>query len=248
MRTAAIVIPARFASSRFPGKPLAMLKGKPLIQWTWEVAMQAARMSVDQVEVHVATDDDRIASCARGFGANVILTSPDCANGTERVYEAVTLAVPGKDVIVNLQGDSPLSSPDWITQLIDAVRGSVEVATPIVRMPSSEIDRMRAQRRLALPAGETTVVTSGSRALYFSKEVLPPNGYRVFVHVGMYAYTPLALRAYAMADQTPLELSEGLEQLRFLENGVPVHCVEFPMRPHHEVNNPSDLVLVAELL
>ncbi len=250
-----IVIPARFASSRFPGKPLVPLKGadgaeKTLIRRCWDAALRVR--GVDRVLV--ATDDERIAEHARGFGAEVAMTSESARNGTERCAEALEGAA-APDVVVNLQGDAPLTPPDFVEALVAsmAARPDDLVATPALRCDAEALARFREDRAAGRVGGTTVVFDREMRALYFSKEVIPyADGVApgapvpVFHHVGLYAYRPAALDAYRHWAPGPLELREGLEQLRFLENGVPVRCVEAEARGRSfwEVNNPADVARV----
>ncbi|WP_323038208.1 manno-octulosonate cytidylyltransferase [Gemmobacter sp.] len=255
---ACIVIPARYASTRYPGKPLATLRGasgtpRSLI----ERSVMAARAAAGgAIPVFVATDDDRIEAEARRIGADVIRTSDTCRNGTERVAEAIARAGIAPEIVVNLQGDAPLTPPHFVTALIGALRAdpSVGMATPALRCEAEVVENLLADRR-AGRVGATTVVFGASRdALYFSKEVLPfTNGkgvvdgtVPVFHHVGVYAYRPAALAAYQAWAPGPLETLEGLEQLRFLENGHPVRVVEVtaPGAVFWELNNPSDVALI----
>ena len=255
-----IVIPARYASQRFPGKPLAPLTGatgidKPLIQRSWEAAL--AVQGVDRVVI--ATDDARIADAARGFGAEVAMTSETCANGTERCAEALA-ALPGAGIVVNLQGDAPLTPPWFVEALIAELRDrpEVQVATPVLRCDDDALAAFRADRRAGRVGATTAVMTAARAALYFSKEVLPyvdpalplAEGPTVYHHVGVYAYRPAALAAYMGWPVGPLERFEGLEQLRFLENGAPVACVEVEARGlgFWELNNPTDRARIETML
>jgi 3-deoxy-manno-octulosonate cytidylyltransferase (CMP-KDO synthetase) len=257
-----ILIPARFASTRFPGKPLQVLRGpdgpKTLLRRTWEVAQQ-----LDGVTVRVATDDDRIAAEGMSWGGEVVMTSPECRNGTERCAEAVArMAKAGEEVpevVVNLQGDAPLT-PDWfLTALIGAMTTdpAISVATPVLRCDRETWEHFTADRRAGAVGGTTAVFDRQGRALYFSKEVLPFTGplaegaeIPVFHHVGVYAYRPAALKAYASWGEARLERHEGLEQLRFLENGTPVTCVEVEGRGRvfWELNNPHDIARIETIL
>lgn len=254
MKTA-ILIPARFASTRYPGKPLVELtqadgSRKSLIRMSWEAAQ-----SVDGVdEVHVLTDDDRIAEAARDFGASVIMTSSACENGTARCAEAVASGAVTADIVVNLQGDAPLTPPWFITAMIAAMKADpdVQVATPVLRCDTETYERFVEDRKNGMVGGTTAVMDRQMNGLYFSKEVLPwfdtaslPKGapLPVFHHVGAYAYRPAALAAYAAHGAGMLEDLEGLEQLRFLEAGVKVRCVEVEARGRvfWELNNPHDV-------
>ena len=255
---ACIIIPARYASTRYPAKPLATLRGaNGTARTLLERSVMAARAAAgDAIPVHVATDDDRIAAEAARIGAAVIMTDPECRNGTERVAQAVARAGITTEIIVNLQGDAPLTPPHFVTALIAAMRATpaMGVATPVLRCDAEALDNFRADRR-AGRVGATTVVSNRlGQALYFSKEVIPFTNDRavvdgvvpVFHHVGLYAYRPAALKAYIGFDPGPLETLEGLEQLRFLENGLPVATVEVsaPGAAFWELNNPSDVPLI----
>lgn len=253
---AAIVIPARYKSSRFPGKPLQALKGadgvsKTLIRRSWEAAMAASGFA----EVAVATDDERIADHARGFGARVIMTPESCRNGTERCAAALSGLDAAPDLVVNLQGDAPLTPPWFVEALRDAMAGpegaAFDVATPVLRCDPEAHAAFLEDRAAGRVGGTTAVFDRAGRALYFSKEVIPYTGRTfagaepvpVFHHVGCYAYRPSALAAYSAWPEGTLETWEGLEQLRFLENGTPLKCVEVEARGRvfWEVNNPQDV-------
>jgi 3-deoxy-manno-octulosonate cytidylyltransferase (CMP-KDO synthetase) len=253
-----IVIPARYGSTRFPGKPLAALKGatgieKTLLRRCWEAA--TAVRGADRVVV--ATDDARVAKHAESFGAAVAMTSAAHRNGTERCAEAADLFAPA-DLVVNFQGDAPLIPVDFVERLIESMRDRAEdqVATPVLRCDREILTRFREDRAAGRVGGTTAVFDRSGRALYFSKEVVPYAGAAtadpvpVFHHVGLYAYRPEALAAYGRWAPGPLETVEGLEQLRFLENGATVRCVEVEGRdlPFWEVNNPIDVVRVEAAL
>ena len=248
-----LFIPARYASTRYPGKPLAELRlpdgsRKTLIQMSWEAACQVRGVDA----VYVATDDDRIADAARAFGADVVMTDPACENGTARCADALARLGGNPDLVVNLQGDAPLTPPWFVEALIDAMRAEpgMGMATPVLRCDRLTYDNFREDRQNGRVGGTTAVFDKDMRALYFSKEVLPfidpgklPDPIPVFHHVGVYAYRPDALRAYAATPICPLEVLEGLEQLRFLYNGTPVRCVEVDGRGRvfWELNNPADI-------
>lgn len=254
-----IAIPARHASTRYPGKPLVTLRGpdgeKTLIRRSWEAA--CAVRGADRVVV--ATDDARIADHAAGFGADVVMTSSDARNGTERCAEVAAL-LPGHEIVVNLQGDAPLTPPWFVEDLIAGLRGDDEaaIATPVLRCDGAALAGLLADRRAGRVGGTTAVFGAGGRALYFSKEVIPYTGRDyapeaptpVWHHVGVYAYRPGALRDYPAWPQGPLEELEGLEQLRFLEQGRKVLCVPVESRGRRfwELNNPSDVPVIEAML
>lgn len=254
-----VAIPARYASTRYPGKPLVSLKGpdgeKTLIRRSWEAAV--AVRGVDRVVV--ATDDACIADHAAGFGAEVVMTSSACQNGTERCAE-VAAALPGYEVVVNLQGDAPLTPAWFVEELVAGLRADpgADIATPVLRCDGRAVAGFLADRRAGRVGGTTAVFGAGGRALYFSKEVIPYTGKTwadddptpVFHHVGVYAYRPAALAAYPSWPVGPLEMLEGLEQLRFLENGRKVLCVQVQARGRQfwELNNPSDVPVIEAML
>jgi 3-deoxy-manno-octulosonate cytidylyltransferase (CMP-KDO synthetase) len=188
------------------------------------------------------------------------MTAENCANGTERCADAIAGADPVPDIIVNLQGDAPLTPPWFVEDLIAAMRArpEIDVATPVLRCDRHALDGFLADRRAGRVGGTTAVFARDGRALYFSKEVIPYTGAAldqaeeipVFHHVGVYAYRPGALRRYPDMPAGPLEAWEGLEQLRFMENGVDVHCVEVEARGavFWELNNPEDTPRIETVL
>lgn len=257
----AIIIPARFASQRYPGKPLVGLQGasghtRTLIERSWLAA--TAVSGVDRVVV--ATDDDRIRQAAESFGAEVVMTSEDCANGTERCAEAHTALGSGFEVIVNLQGDAPLTPAWFVEDLVQGLRAApeAEVATPVLRCDGATLNGFLQDRKAGRVGGTTAVFAQDRRALYFSKEVVPfttqsydPDAETpVFHHVGVYAYRPEPLAAYTTWPVGPLEQLEGLEQLRFMENGRAVLCVEVEARGRQfwELNNPEDVPRLQKMM
>ena len=254
-----ILIPARYASTRYPGKPLVEMEQsdgsrKSLIRMTWEAAQDVPGIDA----VHVATDDDRIADHSKAFGASVIMTSEACRNGTERCADALARAGLDTDIIVNLQGDAPLTPPWFITALIEAMRTGAGMSTPVLRVDPQTYAHFVEDRRNGRVGGTTAVFDRSRDALYFSKEILPwldiaklPEGpLPVWHHVGVYAYTPAALTAYGAWPEGILERLEGLEQLRFLENGHKVRCVEVEAggRVFWELNNPADVARIEAVL
>ena len=251
-----IVIPARYASSRYPGKPLVELCGatgvrKSLIERSWEAAMWVK--GVDRVVV--ATDDDRIKTAAEGFGAEVVMTSEACRNGTERCADVIERIAEDYDIVANLQGDAPLTPPWFVEKLVTALETSPEAAvtTPILLCSPEALASFKEDRKNDRVGGTTVVFRKDLSAIYFSKEVLPfapDNTVPVYHHVGVYAYRPESLRHYASLPEGELEKREGLEQLRFLENNLTVQCVEVenPGQEFWELNNPEDVPRVEKIL
>jgi 3-deoxy-manno-octulosonate cytidylyltransferase (CMP-KDO synthetase) len=249
-----VTIPARFASTRYPGKPLVPLTGatgvsRSLIERSWRAARQVS--GVDRVVV--ATDDVRICDSCESFGAEVVMTSSNCVNGTERCAETHSALGNGFDIVVNLQGDAPLTPHWFIEELVVGLRAAPDagVATPVLRCDGAALNGFLADRREGRVGGTTAVFATDHSAMYFSKEVIPFTSRvygdheqtPVFHHVGVYAYRPDALAAYPAWPTGPLEQLEGLEQLRFMENGRKVLCVEVEARGRQfwELNNPEDV-------
>lgn len=256
-----ILIPARYASTRYPGKPLAELtlpdgNKKSLIRMSWEAAQTV--QGVDAV--YVATDDTRIKEAAEAFGAEVIMTSESCENGTARCADALANAGIEADLIVNLQGDAPLTPAWFIEDLIAAMKADPEaqVATPVLQCDPLTYGHFVEDRKAGRVGGTTAVFNAKGHALYFSKEVLPyidedkvpDENIPVYHHVGVYAYRPDALAAYTSWPVSQLETLEGLEQLRFLVNGTTVRCVivEGRGRVFWELNNPEDVPRIESVL
>lgn len=209
------VIPARFASTRLPGKPLALIAGKPMIQHVYE----RASMAKLPAEVIVATDSDKVAEVVQGFGGRAMMTSPDHPSGTDRLAE-VALSYSDVDVIVNVQGDEPMIPPEVIDALAQAFVDNPELDMATLRTPMGQED-------YANPNAVKVVTDMRGYAMYFSRSLLPyprkqPEGYQVYKHVGIYAYRRDFLLQYAALAPTPCELAEGLEQLRALENGFKI--------------------------
>lgn len=233
------VIPARYASTRLPGKPLSMICGKPMIQRVYE---QACKAEVPG-EVVVATDHELVFNAVKAFGGNVLMTSPDHPSGTDRLAE-VALNYPDVDVIVNVQGDEPMIPPEVIDDLANAFEDdeNLSMATLKVEMQSEDYDN---------PAAVKVVTDLNGYALYFSRSQIPyprnmPADYKVFKHVGIYAYRRDFLLKYAALTPTPLERAESLEQLRALENGYRIKVLESDFQGVG-VDTPEDLARVNEI-
>lgn len=216
MPAKAIVIPARMGSTRFPGKPLADLCGKPMIQWVYE------RSVASQVcdTVLVATPDIEIAAACEMFGARVVLTRDDHPSGTDRIAEVAETV--SADVYINVQGDEPLIDIHTIRAVAEPFEfPDVQMASVYSICPDDELEN---------PAVVKVVTDQEGNALYFSRHCIPyprnPRTAPVRKHIGIYAYTREVLKRYQTWQQTPLELAESLEQLRFLENGVRIMMVE----------------------
>lgn len=213
------IIPARYASTRFPAKPLAMLGGKPVIQRVYEQVVSTLQDAV------VATDDERIEAAVLAFGGKVVMTSPNHKSGTDRCYEALTKTPGDFDVVVNIQGDEPFIQPSQLQSIMDCfLDPETQIATLV--KPFKPEDGFAALENVNSPK---VVLNQRSQALYFSRSIIPFTrnkdrqdwlaGHTYYKHIGLYAYRTEVLRQITSLPQSPLELAESLEQLRWLENG-----------------------------
>ena len=233
------VIPARYASTRLPGKPLSMIVGKPMIQHVYERACQAQLPN----EVVVATDNELVEKVVLDFGGKAVMTSPDHPSGTDRLAE-VALMYPDVDVIVNVQGDEPMIPPEVIDRLAEAFNSDADLNMATMKVVMDEEDYEN-------PAAVKVVTDQQGYALYFSRSLMPyprnkPEGFKVFKHVGIYAYRRNFLLKYAALAPTPLEKAESLEQLRALENGYKIKVLESDFQGIG-VDTPEDLAAVNAL-
>jgi 3-deoxy-manno-octulosonate cytidylyltransferase (CMP-KDO synthetase) len=234
MRTVAI-IPARFASTRFPGKPLAVILGKPLIQWTYEQALQVKGLD----GVWVATDDGRIKAGVEAFGGQAVITRNDHPSGSDRLAEAAGLLnLALEDIVINIQGDQPVFPPELISQMSGLLARDPEV---VMVTPARRISEAKSAEN---PNVVKVVFDRMGRALYFSRSPLPywrDGGQSYFYkHIGIYGYRVQFLREFVHLPAGRWEEAEKLEQLRALEHGFPIHIVETD-RDTREVDSPEDL-------
>ena len=258
---AVIIIPARYGSTRYPGKPLAPLRTregkKSLIQLSWEAANKVSGIS----EIYVATDDKRIEEHAVAFGAKVIRTSSKCKNGTERCAEAVSNVRLEAEIIVNFQGDAPLTPSWFVEEIIASLKAdkSTDMATPVLRLDRKSYNLFFEDRKSDRVGGTTVVFDKDMHALYFSKELIPffeiskidqDKPIPCYHHVGVYAYRKNILREYLSWPESKLEKLEGLEQLRFLSENKKVKCVEVSSRGNvfWELNNPEDVQRIEKVI
>ncbi|MFH2037531.1 MAG: 3-deoxy-manno-octulosonate cytidylyltransferase [Candidatus Zixiibacteriota bacterium] len=249
-----IVIPSRYDSSRFPGKPLAEIAGYSMLYRIWKIAITVGNVK----DVIIATDDDRIYMHAESFGAKAVMTSPECRNGTERVWEAVNQLKYKPDTIINFQGDAVLSPP-WIIQaLVDSLNNDreVQLVTPAIKLDWDGYERLAQAKDEGQTSGTTVTFDNNHNALYFSKTIIPFMRNRnvasppVYIHIGMYGYRYEMLKHYLSLPPTPLETVEQLEQLRALEYGLPIRVVEvdYRGRSHWSVDNPEDIAKVEKII
>jgi len=240
------VIPARFASTRLPGKPLVDLNGKPMIQWVWEAARTARYID----RLVVATDNDLIADVVRGFGGEAVMTDPALPAGTDRCAAAANALGIDADIVLNIQGDEPLIPGELLDDLILTVkRGDCDVATPVARITDAA--------DLADPGIVTVAAGADGHVLYFSRSPIPHvrgkvmsewlDHYPYWKHIGLYAYTAEALQRHISLPVSALEEAEALEQLRLLEDGARFHCVITEAKLV-AVDTPADAERVRALL
>ena len=251
----AIIIPARYGSTRFPGKPLKDLEGRTLLQRTVDAARAA-----DPERIIVATDHAEILAHAREHcGVEAVMTPESCATGTDRVYEAWKMMESRPDIVLNLQGDNPFVPPHVLRAVLDRLQGdrSVLVATPAQRLTHDEYKSFSAMKSEGPSpfSGTTVTVDRDGRAFWFSKNIIPavrgasgdtapdaaPSPVRR--HIGLYGYRAAALEQFFSLPRGFYEECEKLEQLRFLENGIPVHVVDVERvgGVYSGIDTPEDL-------
>jgi 3-deoxy-manno-octulosonate cytidylyltransferase (CMP-KDO synthetase) len=253
-----VVIPARYASTRFPGKPLHLINGVSMLARTVRAAQQAC--SKTAARVLVATDDGRIAAHAREIGVAAVMTDPGLPSGTDRCRAAARDAASDADFIVNLQGDAPFTPPSHIIALIENANRA-DVVTPVIQLSWEALDALREHKKTTPFSGTTCIRAPDGRALWFSKAVLPAMRNEaklrqagglspVYQHVGLYGYSRPVLERISTLKPSRYEELEGLEQLRFLENGLSVYAatVEPSDLPSAGIDTPEDAERAARML
>lgn len=253
---ALIVVPARYGSTRLPGKPLLPIAGRTLLERVVAIARRAADLA-GQCAVVVATDDARIADHAAALGVDWVMTDPALDSGSSRACAAARAQDAAPAFVVNLQGDAPFVPPAVVAGLIAALRsGHADVATPVYQLDWARLDRLRAHKQAAPFSGTTCVRGADGTALWFSKTILPAIRDEaalraagplspVWQHLGLYGYSMAALEWFAAAPQSACERLEGLEQLRFLEGGrrIATIAVEAPSHAMSGIDTAADLAL-----
>jgi 3-deoxy-manno-octulosonate cytidylyltransferase (CMP-KDO synthetase) len=229
--TAIAIIPARYQSTRLPGKPVLEVQGKTLIEHVYRRVQQAETVE----KILVATDDERIAKAVERFGGNVMMTRIDHQSGTDRLAEAAA-GLPPEALVVNVQGDEPLIEPEVIDQAVTAARlGDAEIITLMTRMDDPQA--------IQDPNRVKIVVNRQGLALYFSRSPIPnigSGGGTTFLHLGLYVYRVRFLKQFTQLERTPLEIAERLEQLRALEHGFRIRAVEVESASWG-IDTPADL-------
>lgn len=256
-----IVIPARYGSTRLPGKPLQLLCGKTMLHRVYQIASSLKSAYIDVV---IATDDIRIAQHAIDIGAPYVMTPTDCRTGTDRTYQAIKAYAPAQaaDLIINLQGDAPLTPPWFIENMICSFAEnptSIDVVTPVVQLNWEQLDLLRERKKTTPFSGTTAVVGKDGKAFWFSKNIIPALRKEdrtqplspVYQHIGLYGYRPDILEKCVDLSEGVYEKIEGLEQLRFLENGFHIQCVPVDLkgRPISSgVDSPEDILRVEQVI
>ena len=232
-----IVIPARYQSSRLPGKPLALIQGQTMLQRVVRISQAAARHSND-ISVLVATDDERIVNHCEALGVATVMTPPELPTGTDRVADAIRQLGSKPDFILNMQGDAPLTPPDFLEAMIATFAAApCDAITPVTQLTWEELDQFR-HNKLTTPFSGTTAVfdQKSGNAFWFSKTILPAMRKEqmlreisanspVYRHIGLYGYSYEMLQQYVRLPESHFESLEGLEQLRLLEHGYTIRCV-----------------------
>ena len=263
MRTL-IVVPARYGSTRFPGKPLAEINGVTMVRRTAKIAYNAAA-HIDECDYVVATDDSRIAQHCETYDIPIVMTPDNIKTGSDRALTAAMLMGRASgheyNYIVNLQGDAPFTPVDSIVQLAKAIQGGADVATPYIQMSWESLDALRSHKKETPFSGTTVILGADNRAIWFSKNIVPAIRKEpemrekqalspINRHIGLYAYTRRALENFTACPESHYEKLEGLEQLRLLENGMSVACVrvEPPAVSTSGIDAPSDVTLAEALI
>jgi 3-deoxy-manno-octulosonate cytidylyltransferase (CMP-KDO synthetase) len=239
------IIPARYASTRFPGKPLIDILGKSMLQRVYEQAGKCKLLT----ELVVATDDERIKTHAASFGANVVMTKEEHPSGTDRCFEALLNTRKEFDYVINIQGDEPFIDPGQIDLLAGLCDGNTELATLMIKCNSHDVLFDKGEVKITL--------NSENEALYFSRMVIPfikgveekdwHKHFNYYRHVGMYAYRTDILKKVTQLQPSSLEKAESLEQLRWLENGFRIKCAE-TLHDSHCIDTPEDIEKVIKLM
>lgn len=233
----AIIIPARYGSTRFPGKPLAKIAGVTMLDRVVRLARKAA-VGSDDIQILVATDDDRIAAHCKEIGIYYVTTPESCPTGSDRALAALQQLNEWPDYVINLQADAPFTPPTVIRAMIDAfgTHRRPEVVTPVHRLRWSELDALRETKKTTPFSGTTAILTEKHQALWFSKAILPAirneDALRkaeplspIWKHIGLYGFRVDVLEKFVFLPQSHYEKIEGLEQLRMIENNVKIQAV-----------------------
>jgi 3-deoxy-manno-octulosonate cytidylyltransferase (CMP-KDO synthetase) len=258
-----IIIPARYGSTRLPGKPLAMIAGQTMLQRVARIA-EAAASGDASISLLVATDDERIGKHADELGVKWVMTPVSCPTGTDRAQIAVAQLAERPDFVVNLQGDAPLTPPDFVRAMIDAFRERpCDLVTPVTQMSWEQLDKLRESKKTTPFSGTTALFDEKTGdAFWFSKNIIPAMRKEadlrakgplspVFRHIGLYGYSRAMLEKFGSLPEGKFEKLEGLEQLRVLENGYRIRCVPVDYKGRASmsgVDSPEDIARAEALI
>ena len=257
---ALIVVPARYGSTRFPGKPLAKINGVSMVGRTARIAQKAAE-KIGSCDYVVATDHEDIKSHCDAYNIPVVMTDTDLPTGSDRAHAAGQLSTPSPDIIINLQGDAPFTPVDYVTALGEALKSGADIATPYVELSWTTLDALRQHKKATPFSGTCVVVGAKNQAIWFSKNIIPAlrkesqlrrasDVSPICRHIGLYAYKREALEKFVNLPESHFEKLEGLEQLRLLENGMSITCVKVdpPKIETPGIDTPEDLALAERLI
>lgn len=263
MSKIAIIIPARYGSSRFPGKPLAMIGEKSMLARVCDIAHEAAK-GLGDISVTVATEDERIAIHCEEIGVPCLITPEDCPSGSDRALAAIEKMETAPDFVVNLQGDAPFTPPEAVRAVIKVWQDNSahEVVTPIVQLDWDDLECLRENKKTTPFSGTTCVRDQDGKALWFSKNIIPAirkeeqmrehdKQSPVFQHMGIYGFRTDILKQFVSLPQSRYEQLEGLEQLRLLENGFAIQTVIIEIAAgltQAGIDSPEDLQRAEKLL
>ena len=256
-----IVVPARYGSTRFPGKPLAKIAGRPMLDRVAARA-RAAVETIDDAAYVIATDDDRIIAHCAGAGIPAVMTDPALASGSDRALAAADAAATLPDIVVNLQGDTPFTPVAHITAVIHALEESdADAATPCIHLDWAGLDALRKAKETTPFSGTTCLIGPDANALWFSKSIQPAmrkegvlrqasSKSPVYRHIGLYGFRYGALKRFTTLAPSHYETLEGLEQLRLIENGMTIRCVVVPAPAVSSsgIDTPEDLARAEALI
>ncbi|MCK5658892.1 MAG: 3-deoxy-manno-octulosonate cytidylyltransferase [Alphaproteobacteria bacterium] len=259
----AIIIPARYASTRLPGKPLVKIAGRTMLERVVRIA-EAAADGMEDVSVLVATDDDRISKHCEDIGVRSVMTRPECQSGTDRVAEAVRQMKEKPDFILNMQGDAPLTPPDFLREMhISFTSMPCDVVTPVTQLTWAQLDKLWEDKKTTPFSGTCAVFDQNTgAAFWFSKNIIPALRKEkdlrvagdlspVFRHIGLYGYSAKMLEIYNVLPEGRFEKLEGVEQLRVIENGYTIRCVPVDYKGRANmsgVDSPEDVSRAEELI
>lgn len=252
-----IAIPARYESSRFPGKPLAKIKGKTMLERVVTLAKNAAQ-KYENVSVFVTTEDKRIANHAEEIGVACIMTPENCKTGSDRVLAALNQITDWPEFVLNLQGDAPFTPPNALDAMIKAFQNNsnLEIVTPVHQLNWEDLNRLRENKKITPFSGTTAIINKDGEALWFSKHIIPAIRNEdelrqnsqlspVYQHMGLYGFRSDILERFSKLPQGHYEHLEGLEQLRMLENGIKIQAVKIEIDKgliQSGIDTPEDLI------